>query len=348
MAMVITATPLRFSLVGGGSDLPQYWKYGPGRIISMTLDCHIYVTLSLRDSYSGGTPVHDSRIRLSYTKTENVDRLEDIQHDIVRETFLYLRENDAWDDKPFEMTTIGDVPARGAGLGTSSALTVGILKAALPHCGRHWIAQHAAAIEMYTLRRRIGVQDHLSATLGGLRYYEICAGEGDDTYSLKHNRPFEETFGIRLADHLLAFRLPADKSAEAESAEAHKTLDGMVDEMEKRAPAIRVTCATLIKPMLKAIYELDFKSVGMIMDEAWLLKKESHAIVDTNIDRWYNTGLDAGAYGGKVSGSVSGGAGHLFFVCDPVNHDAVREALKGELAEMRVGYWHFGSLRYEM
>jgi D-glycero-alpha-D-manno-heptose-7-phosphate kinase len=349
--MKITRTPLRFSLIGGGSDIPAYFtEYGPCKIISMTLEQSIYVTYTKRDIYRGSAKdVYGHNIRLSYTRTENVYTIDEIEHELVRET-LKSDLLGGWLGDAFEMTTIGDVPSRGAGLGSSSALIVGVLKLFKYRVDADTLASYAAQIEIDKLGKPIGYQDHMSAAYGGLRKYCIVAVRLNDAggrVPILQSVQLPESPGYGLARRLLAFRLPADRSEKAAVAPAHDTLAYMQETMKQKARYIKET-VDLVDYMYNYLQSEDWEGVGNIMREGWDLKKRSHGVVDESIERWYNMGIDAGALAGKVSGSMSGGAGHLFFLCYPDMQDAVRKAVGAELSEMSVKYYAHGSTLWEI
>ena len=340
--MLVSRTPFRFSLIGGGSDLPAYYEnYGPAKIISMTIQASMYVTYSRRNLYSDIGALA-SPIRLSYSRTENVNRIEDLEHDLVRGVLEVLRDEcdtDA-DFKSFEMTTIADIPSRGAGLGSSSALIVGILHLFPPALdgnitdGR--LADMAFRIETKRLGRNIGFQDHYSAVFGGLKKYVVASD------SAVANPEVHTIVGVEcdLARHLIAFRLPMNRSPSTAELPEHQTLDNMKASMEDRSNYIHAT-VEMVDNMWEALGKREFDEVGRYLGHAWDFKKLSHGVLDNNIDRLYTLAEEAGALGGKVSGSMSGGAGHLFFLAYPDDHERIRAAL-GELVEMRVNFYPHG------
>lgn len=334
--MLISRTPFRFSLIGGASDLPAYFEnYGPAKIISMTLQASMYVTYSKRDLYSD-IGVIGSPIRLSYTKTENNTKIEHMSHDLIRAVLIELRDNHGCTHNfdAFEMTTIADIPSRGAGLGSSSALVVGILKMFLPDLDLYRLAELAFNIEVDKLGRNIGWQDHYSAVFGGLRKY--CCN-----HNMEHPIIESGLMCPTLPNYLLAFRLPFNRSSDTANLPAHDTLDAMKADMESRSNYIHAT-VEMVDDMWVALGKGDFDEVGRYLKHAWDFKKKSHGILDENIDRLYNLAVEAGALAGKVSGSMSGGAGHLFFLAYPDDHERIRMALE-ELVEMRVDYYPRGS-----
>jgi len=352
--MKISRTPLRFSLIGGGSDLPAYYEhYGPCKIISMALSASMYVTLTERNLYKGSPcKIYGNNIRIAYTKTEHVDSIDDIEHELIRESLKAVSPDVC--PAAFEMTTIGDIPSRGAGLGSSSALVVGVLNVVthtdpetpmgplvdftgspLEEIRPKELYESAFHVEHDVLGNNIGCQDHLSAAYGGLRLYRV------DSSGLSYGNIMNES-GYWLAEHLLAFRLPRNRHEKASGASEHSTLVDMNREMENRAQYLTETVC-MVPECQEALYLRDAEAVAKILRVAWGLKKASHGYVDKDIERWYSLGIHFGALAGKVSGSMSAGTGHLFFLAYPDEHDRIREELGAELSEMKADYYPFGS-----
>jgi D-glycero-alpha-D-manno-heptose-7-phosphate kinase len=282
-------------------------------------------------------------------ETENVDSVEDIRHELIRESMTLVD-----DPRPFEMTTIGDIPSRGAGLGSSSSLVVGILKLFYPNIGPLELAQKAIEVEVVNLGKGVGWQDHLAAVYGGCRQYAIQPSRYAGTRNFMIDATMLEAAGChvghKLVACLLAFRLPNDRSHDSRVVGIHSNLTEMREQMEKRVPYLRET-VDLVDDMAYSLQHWGIKAivtVGEIMRKAWELKKASHAYVDKNIERWYSIGIENGALAGKVSGSMSKGAGHLFFLAYPDDHDRIRAALGEELAEMKVEYYPHGSKVWEI
>src|SRR5580658_5414757 len=169
--MIISRTPYRISFGGGGTDLPAFYREECGAVLSATIDRHIYVNVH---------PRFDSTYRIAYSRTEIVERVQDMQHELVREA-LRLTEI----DEPLEITTIGDVPA-GTGMGSSSSLTAGILNALYAHrgqiIGRQHLAELACRLEIDILRKPIGRQDQYASVFGGLNYIRF---NPDDTVDVE-------------------------------------------------------------------------------------------------------------------------------------------------------------------
>ena len=165
--MIITQTPLRIGLIGGGTDLPSYYVEHGGRVLNAAIDKYIYVVVKQR---------FDKEIYVNYSKKEIVSRVEDLEHELVREAMLMTGVRSG-----VEITTLADIPSSGSGLGSSSAVTVGLLNALFAYRGRQVsaeeLAERACAIEIDRCGKPIGKQDQYIAALGGIR--DIRFGPGD-------------------------------------------------------------------------------------------------------------------------------------------------------------------------
>ena len=157
--MIISQTPYRVSFAGGGTDLPAFSRNEYGAVLSTTIDQHMYVTIHHR---------FEPTIRVSYSKTETAETIDEVQHDLVREAMRLIEI-----DEPLEITTIGDVPA-GTGMGSSSSLAIGLLNALFAYKGqvvsRQRLAEMSCRIEIDILNKPIGRQDQYAAAFGGVNY----------------------------------------------------------------------------------------------------------------------------------------------------------------------------------
>ena len=161
--MIIVQTPLRISFFGGGTDFPSYFLEEGGCVLSSAIDKYMYVTVKER---------FDQKLRIGYTQTEMVDDIDEIQHELIRES---LRSTGI--SKSIEVTTMGDIPSEGSGLGSSSTVTVGSLHALHAYAGEmvsaEKLAREACAIEIDKLQKPIGIQDQYIAAYGNLRFFEF-------------------------------------------------------------------------------------------------------------------------------------------------------------------------------
>jgi len=165
--MIISQTPLRISFAGGGTDLPSFYHHEDGWVISSAIDKYIFVIIKER---------FDNKIYINYSKKEIVDRVDDIEHDLVREA---MRKTGV--EKGVEITTLADIPSSGSGLGSSSSVTVGLLNALYAYRGElvtaERLAREACDIEINILGKPIGKQDQYIAAYGGVRFFQFKSNE---------------------------------------------------------------------------------------------------------------------------------------------------------------------------
>ena len=170
--MIISRTPLRVSLFGGGSDLPCYYRLHGGAVLSTAIDHSVYVTVSRK---------FDNAVRVSYSRTEEVDQASQVEHPLVREALALVGI-----DGGIEITSVADIPAKGTGLGSSSSFTVGLLNALHAYCGRHAtaarLAEESCHIEIERCAEPIGRQDQYAAAYGGFNFIRFNA---DDSVEVK-------------------------------------------------------------------------------------------------------------------------------------------------------------------
>jgi len=304
--MIISRTPLRVSFAGGGTDLKSYYKTGYGAVVSCTIKKYAYVTVNKR---------FDDDIRVSYSKTEIVDSVDDIEHGLVREALRKVGIRNG-----MEITTIADIPSKGTGLGSSSAITVGLLNALYAfkgyRAGPKKLAEEACEIEIDVLKEPIGKQDQYIAAYGGLQHIRFNA---DDTVVLNPVIcPPDTKRGLE--DHIMMFytgrtRKAKDvlKEQKANIPEKKETLDRVRDQAEQ---------------LFLDLTSLQVSKMGSLLRDGWELKKSfADGISDPEIDKLYDTAIAAGAEGGKIAGA--GGGGFLVLFARPENHWAVRNALNG-------------------
>ena len=302
--MIISRTPFRVSLAGGGSDLPDYYRRGRGFVVTMAIGRYMYVTVNRR---------FDDSIRVSYTKTEIVEHLDDLQHELIREAMRMVGLT-----RGIEVTTIADLPA-GIGLGSSSSLTVGVLNSLYALKGEwhsaHDLARRACEIEIDILRHPIGKQDQYIAAFGGFCEAQFLPDESVQVHPLVCPHGCRE----RLVQHLMLFYTGMERSASSVLREARQKLaedrptpvDGLVEIAER---------------MRASLLSGDVDGIGALLDDSWTLKKRMASNVSNGrLDTLYERAREAGALGGKVSGA--GGGGCLLLFVPPARQDAVRAAM---------------------
>src|SRR5437016_1471853 len=199
--MIISRTPLRMSFVGGGSDLPAFYRKYGGAVVSTAINQFVYITVNKK---------FDEQIRVSYSKTEEARTVERIKHPLVRESMKLLGLSGG-----IEITSIADIPARGSGLGSSSTFTVGLLHALHAYAERHasaeQLAREACEIEIERCGEPIGKQDQYAAAFGGFNFIEF---NPDDSVSVEPILCKRETIQ-RLQENLLVFYTGIVRSASA-------------------------------------------------------------------------------------------------------------------------------------
>lgn len=317
--MIITQTPLRISFFGGGTDFRQYFMQEEGWVLSCTIDKYIYVIIKER---------YDDRIRVGYTKTELVEDLDDLEHELVREC---LRKTGI--TKRIEISTMGDIPSEGSGLGSSSTVTVGLLNAMYTYLGapreQETLAREACQIEIDVLGKPIGVQDQYIAAYGGQRFIRFCkTGEvGVERMLL----PPEQMRKLKRS-LMLFFTGTTRKSA--------SVLNEQVQNIGDRLPVLREMKRLALEA--KACLECgELDEFGRLLDEGWRLKRQMASKVSNGaIDDLYRRACEAGALGGKITGA--GGGGYLLLYVPGQKQDDVRAALK-ELHELPFDFEFDGS-----
>lgn len=303
--MIIVQTPLRVSFFGGGTDFPSYYLSEGGAVLSSAIDKYIFVVIKKR---------FDQKLRIGYTRTEMVDSVDEIEHELIREAF---RKTGICCG--VEVTTMGDIPATGTGLGSSSAVTVGSLHSMYAYLNEivpaERLAREACEIELHTLGKPIGVQDQYIASLGGMRLIEFTTDGQIQTEKII----LDPALRNRLNESLLLFFTGVTRRSDTILDEQKRNISQRVEilrEMKKMAYAAR---DELLKGNLDAI--------GKLLNETWFLKKQlASQISNDTIDRIYLTAQKAGAIGGKITGA--GGGGFLLLYCPYEKREFVRAALQ--------------------
>ena len=306
--MIISRTPLRMSFVGGGSDLPVFYRKFGGAVVSTAINQYVYITVNKK---------FDANIRVSYSKTEEARSVDRIRHPLVRESMKLAGLAGG-----VEITSIADIPARGSGLGSSSTFTVGLLHALHAQAGRHagaeQLAREACEIEIDRCGEPIGRQDQYAAAFGGLNFLRF---NPDDSVVVEPIICQRETLRT-IQDHLLVFYTGITRSASAILQHQQAALAG-----EKKKQNVTKKMVALAQDLRRDLQANRVASLGEIIHEGWLLKKSlTHGISTDRIDGWYGKARRAGAVGGKLLGAGTGG--FLMFYAPPDRHDAIAHALR--------------------
>lgn len=302
--MIITRTPFRVSFVGGGTDLPDFFRVEPGAVVSTAIDKYMYIVVNRR---------FDETIRVGYSKTEIVKDVEEIQHPVVREALKLVGIT-----KRIEIVSIADIPA-GTGLGSSSSFTVGLLNALYAYKGilksAEELAREACHIEMDILGEPIGKQDQYIAAYGGFRYFQFNPDETTFTEPILYKNKEE------LAQNLML--LYTGETREASSILKEQKANIKQGDKVEHFKKLR-DLAFDLKTELNNSTSPDV--LGKFLHNGWILKRNlASGISNPRIDEYYEKALQAGALGGKLLGA--GGGGFLLLYCPREKQPKVRDVL---------------------
>lgn len=305
--MIISRTPLRMSFVGGGSDMPSYYEHFGGSVISCTINKYIYITVNKK---------FDDAIRLSYSRTENVQYCNDVEHPLVRAAL-----NVTGIKGGIEITSIADIPSSGSGLGSSSSFTVGLLHALYAYKGLYVDAANLASescnIEIKICGSPIGKQDQYAAAYGGLNRFDF---HRNSTVSISPIICAPE-FLQKFQNNILLFYTGKTRSSNSILSSQSKKLESSVKTQNVMKCMVDLT--TIFE---KSLSQGDCDTAGEILHETWQLKRKlTSSISDAEIDSWYETGRKHGALGGKLLGAGAGG--FLMFYAPQSLHDRIAHAL---------------------
>jgi D-glycero-alpha-D-manno-heptose-7-phosphate kinase len=313
--MIITRSPLRISLGGGGTDLPSYFRKHSGFLIAGALDKYVYITL--HQTFQPG-------LIIKYSKMEQVATVDEVQHPLIREALRVA----GIADPHLEITSMADIPA-GTGLGSSGSFTTALLKAL--HAYRknivhpQGLAEQACQIEIDRLGEPVGKQDQYIAAYGGLTCFQFLPNGHVEAFPLKIDA---ETL-YNLEDNLLLFFTGYSRSASA----ILKDQDNKSRQSDKEMTDNLHFVKELGYQSQEALESGNLSKFGELMNVHWdHKKKRSGGMSNGDIDRWYQLALDNGALGGKLIGA--GGGGFLMFYA--ADKTRLRRALMQEgLREVR-------------
>ena len=303
--MIITQTPLRIGLLGGGTDLPGYYRIHGGRVLNCAIDKYVYVIVKQR---------FDDDIYVNYSRKEIVSDVDDLEHELVREAMKMTGVTSG-----VEITTLADIPSSGSGLGSSSAVTVGLLNALFTYQGRQLpaeeLAERACTIEIDYCGKPIGKQDQYIAALGGIRDLRFGPGECVAADEILLSAAERRT----LQGEILLFYTGITRSANTILAEQSANVDTVLPQLH------------LLRDLAgKAVVGLqsgDFAALGAAMREGWEAKRQlASGVSSQQLDSAVQAALDAGAYGAKVTGA--GGGVFLLVICPAEAQRPVRESLR--------------------
>jgi D-glycero-alpha-D-manno-heptose-7-phosphate kinase len=293
--MIIVKSPLRISLGGGGTDLPNYYQKKGGQVISTTIDKYVYLIIN--------KPFSNEFI-LKYSENEKVKKINDIKHKIIKQ----ILGEKKYKCNALEITVLADVPAR-TGLGSSGAFTTAIIKALNAYFNlkdnKEMIASYATKIEQKSINKSLGLQDQYASSYGGFNFYKF------NNFSTNvSNIKIEKKFKKKLEKKLLlvntnmyrsSFKILKDQNSKLKN-------NQIIIEKLDRIKEIAVE-------MKNAIIEKDMRKIGNLLNEQWHLKKNTSPLISNDkIDSLIEFGLQNGALGCKLLGA--GGGGFLLFLAE--------------------------------
>ena len=317
--MIITQTPLRVGLVGGGTDLPDYYREHGGRVLNAAIDKYVYVVIKQR---------FDDDIYINYSQKEIVSRVEDVRHDLVREAMHMAGVR-----KGVEITTLADIPSAGSGLGSSSAVTVGLLHALFAYAGRQVsaeeLAERACTIELDRCGKPIGKQDQYAAAFGGI--CDMRFGPGDRV--VVDQIRLEPTSHRRFQSQLMLFYTGITRSADTILQEQTANIGQRLAQLHQ--------LRDLAAEAAEGLRAGDTGCVGVALGKSWEAKRALAAGVSNQaLDDAVEAALSMGATGAKVAGAGGGG---FVLVSSPIEcQSAVRDVM-GDMKELPIKIDPYGS-----
>jgi len=291
------------SFLGGGTDFDDFFMRHGGAVLSTAIDKYIFIIVKKR---------YDNLIRVSYSKQEVVETVDELEHEIIKEVMRRTGITHG-----VEIITLADVPSHGTGLGSSSSISAGLIHALCVYNGEHKkpdaLAQEACRIEIDILKKPIGRQDQYIASYGGMQFITFCSEE----ITLERMDISSEK-KQRLEKNLMLFDTGLTKSSKEVLAEQTTNINHRLDILQMMRDS-----AYKARELITAG---DFDDFGLLLDENWQLKKQLASMISNpEIDDMYQAARKAGALGGKITGS--GGGGFLLLYCPRERKDNVRTAL---------------------
>jgi len=305
--MIITKTPFRVSLFGGGTDLPKYFSRFGGATLSFTIKRHMYITIH---------PKFNDGFRISYSEVENVKSVAEIKHEIARASLQMLDV-----DFPLEISSIAEIPSHGSGLGSSSSFTVGLINAIEVHKGSRLtpvrLAELATHVEIALCKQPIGKQDQYAAAIGGGNFFEYNQNGSVTVTNLNHeNKKIDQLFS-----RFLLLYTGVTRSASKQLIKQQKN-------MNKDSEVLHAFHQ--VKDMayqgLNFFRQGEFDEMGVLLDSAWHFKRKfDQSVTNPKFELAYEIAKTKGALGGKILGA--GGGGFFLFYAPSECHEDICSAL---------------------
>jgi len=305
--MIIVKTPLRISFVGGGSDMPDYYKQADGSVVCTAIDKFVYAIVKAR---------FDDMIYINYSRKECVAKVADIKHDLVREAMRM-----AGVERGIEITTLADIPSSGSGLGSSSSITVALLHALYTYRNElvtaEQLARDACRIEIEILGKPIGRQDQYAAAYGGINRFIFKQGDLTERLPVRMESAANRKFAASLLLYYTGITRSADKILSKQKSNLQRA--DRIDTMRRMV--------ALVDPFTEAIQNQDVNACGELLARNWQLKQNMAAgISNSEIDDMHDRAISAGALAGKVAGA--GGGGFMLLIVPREKQNSVFEAMQ--------------------
>lgn len=321
--MIISRTPFRMSLFGGGTDYPDWYLENGGMVLGATIDKYCYLSVRYLP------PFFEHKHRVVWSEIELVNNIDEIRHPAVKailEEMKFIRG--------LEISYNADLPAR-SGLGSSSAFTVGLINALTALRGKmiskKALAQDAIRIEQEVIGEAVGSQDQIWAAYGGLNKIEF---QKDGKFSISPIIMGEKNY-LSLESSLMLFFTGFSRVAPLI---AQKKIDNFKNK-EEELNMLSTLASSAASSLQDKNY--DIKKIGELIHEAWILKRElAEGVTTKEIDEIYKEGLGAGALGGKILGA--GGGGFILFVVPPENQANLQKRLS-KLVHVKFNFDSVGS-----
>ena len=321
--MIISRTPFRMSLFGGGTDYPDWYLENGGMVLGATIDKYCYLSVRYLP------PFFEHKHRVVWSEIELVNNIDEIRHPAVKAIVEEMKFN-----RGLEISYNADLPAR-SGLGSSSAFTVGLINALTALRGKmiskKALAQDAIRIEQEVIGEAVGSQDQIWAAYGGLNKIEF---QKDGKFSISPIIMGEKNY-LSLESSLMLFFTGFSRVAPLI---AQKKIDNFKNK-EEELNMLSTLASSAASSLQDKNY--DIKKIGELIHEAWILKRElAEGVTTKEIDEIYKEGLLAGALGGKILGA--GGGGFILFVVPPENQANLQKRLS-KLVHVKFNFDSVGS-----
>jgi D-glycero-alpha-D-manno-heptose-7-phosphate kinase len=311
--MIITRTPFRVSFAGGGSDLREFYsKTDYGAVVSASINRYMYIIIH---------PYFHDKIRLKYSKTEDVEHIDEIEHPIIRECLKKVHI-----ESGIEIASFADIPA-GTGLGSSSSFTVGLLNALYAYQGKivtkERLAAEACEIEIDILGEPIGKQDQYAVAYGNINYIRFDKDGTVDVTPILLTEPAKN----RLENYFCLYYVGGERTSR-DILKEQKNNMSLEDKYQNQKKMVM-----LADKLRNVLQQQNIEAVGSILNEGWLCKKKlASGISNDRIDELYNRFIQHGAMGGKLLGA--GGTG--FFLIYAENHETLKKILKCKVLPFKI------------